>query len=203
MHTKIIYRWVWALMLLIAFSLGCKLVDGISQVVAVATQVDLESLATEFEMGALPTGLDPESLATEIGSFATEFDMGAFETEMAALSTEINLGQIATELPALQGTLVAFATPNGFPADIPLLEGERMILGGTKDSLQYAARSDLATAVDFYRREMAGRGWVEAPASQATAHAAALVFTLGDRTARVAIAEDLFFGVIVSIQLEG
>lgn len=203
MQIKRVYRWAWALMLLIAFSLGCKLVDGISQAVAVATRVDLESLATEFDMGPLPTGINPEILATQMGSFATEFELGAFETEMGALSTEMNLGQIATQLPALQGTLVAFATPNGFPADIPLLDGERLILSGTKDSLQYAARTDLATAVDFYRREMAGRGWVESPESRTTRHAAALVFTLGERTARVAIAEDLFFGVIVSIQLEG
>jgi hypothetical protein len=198
-----IFRWAWALLLLVALSLGCKLVDGVSQVVSVATQVDLEGLATEFDMGALPTGFDAESLATEMGSFATEFDMGALETQMGALSTEIDLGQVLTQMPALQGTLVAFATPNGFPADIPLLESERLVLGGAADALQYAARSDLPAAVEFYRREMATRGWIEAPESRATDYAAALVFELGDRTAKITIAEDFFFGVIVSIQLEG
>jgi hypothetical protein len=198
-----IFRWAWALLLLVALSLGCKLVDGVSQVVAVATQVDLESRATEFEMGALPTGFDPESLATEMGSFATEFDMGALETQIGALSTEIDLGQVMTQMPALQGTLVAFATPSGFPADIPLLESGSLILGGTTDSLQYAARSDLPAAVEFYRREMAARGWVETPGSRASDNAAALVFQLGDRTAEITIDEDFFFGVIVSIKLKG
>ena len=198
-----IFRWAWALIVLVAFSLGCKLVDGISKVVAVATQVDLEGRATDFDMGALPTGFDPERLATEMRSFATEFEMGAFETQMGALSTQVDLRQIMTQMPALQGTLVAFATPNGFPADIPLLESERLVLGGTSDTLQYAARSEMATAVEFYRREMAALGWVEAPSSRVTDHAAALVFQLGNRTAEVTIAEDFFFGVIVSIKLEG
>lgn len=203
MQTRMIYRWAWALLLLVAFSLGCKLVEGVSQVVAVATQVDLESRVTEFGMGALPTGFDPESLATEIGSFATEFDMGAFETQMGALSTEIDLGEVLTQMPALQSTLVAFATPNGFPTDIPLLESERLILSGTTDSLQYAARSELQEAVEFYRLEMAERGWVEAPGSRESEHAAALVFQLDNRTAEINISEDFFFGVIVSIELEG
>jgi hypothetical protein len=203
MQTKVIFRWAWALLLLVALSLGCKLADGVSQVVAVATQVDLEARVTEFEMGPLPTGFDVGSLATEMESFATEFDMSAVETQMGALATEIDLEQMLTQVPALQGTLVAFATPSGFPADIPLLEGERLILGGAADSLQYAARSELAQAVEFYRREMAARGWVESPGSRASDHAAVLVFELADRTVKISIAEDFFFGVIVSIQVEG
>jgi hypothetical protein len=198
-----IFRWAWALLLLAAFSLGCKLMEGVSRVVSVATQVDLESLATEFEMGALPTGFDPENLVTEMGSFATEFDLGAFETQMGALSTEIDLGQMMTQMPSVQGTLAVFATPVGFPADIPILESERLVLGGAVDSLQYAARSDLAAAVEFYRREMTARGWVETPDSRLSDHAAILVFQLGDRMAKVTIGEDFFFGVIVSIELEG
>ena len=66
-------------------------------------------------------------------------------------------------MPALQGTLVAFVTPSGFPADIPLLEGERSFMGGTASQLQYAVRAKVPEAVEFYRREMAARGWAEGP----------------------------------------
>ena len=207
---KIFFRWVWVLLLLVTFSLGCKLVDGLNQAVSIATQVDFEARATEFDLGALATDFDLEKMATEMGRYATEFDMGAMETQMGAvstqmgaLSTEIDLGQIMTQLPPLQGTLVAFATPAGFPDDIPVLEGERLILGGTASSLQYAARSDLSTAVQFYRQEMAALGWVESESSRVLDYAAMLVFQKGDRTAKVTIAKDIVFGVMVSILLEG
>jgi hypothetical protein len=200
---KVIFRWAWLVLLLVTFSLGCKLASGISEAVAVATQMDLGGLATEFDMGALPTNFDLEALATEMQSYATEFDKGAMETQMGALSTEIDLGQMMTQMPALQGTLVAFVTPSGFPADIPLIEGERLVMGGTADQLQYAARANLPDAVDFYRNEMADRGWVEASTSRVSDHGAVLVFQLGNRKAEVTIAEDFFFGVIVSIKLEG
>jgi hypothetical protein len=211
MGAKMIFRWAWVALLLVAFSLGCKLTSGISEAVAVATQMDLGGMATEFDMGALATDFDLESLATEMAGYATEFDpgvietqMGAMTTQMEALSTEIDFGQMMTQIPAIQGTLVAFATPPGFPADIPLLAGEqRLIMGGSADQLQYAVGGTLPEAVEFYRREMAARGWSEAPNSRVTDRAAVLVFQQGNRTANVTIAEDLFFGVIISIKLEG
>lgn len=211
MDTKKIFRWAWVAVLWVAFSLGCKLTSGISEAVAVATEMDLAGKATEFDMGVLPTGFDLESLATEMAGYATEFDpsaletqMGAMTTEIEALTTDIDLGQLMTQIPAIQGTLVAFATPSGFPADIPLLEGEqRLIMNGSADQLQYAVGGTLPEAVEFYRREMAGRGWSESANSRVLDRAAVLVFQQGGRTASVTIAEDLFFGVIISIQLEG
>lgn len=210
MQAKMFFRWAWVFTLLVGFCLGCKLVEGVSEVVAFATQVDLEALATDFDMGALPTEFNLENLATEMEGFATEIDTGAFETQMGsvstqmgALSTEFDLNQIMTQMPPLQGTLVVFATPSGFPPDIPLLDGERLILGGTANSLQYAARAELATAVEFYRREMAARGWVETANTRVLDQVAVLGFQLGNRTAEVTLAEDFFFGVIVSIKLEG
>ena len=210
MRTKIFFRWVWVLLLLVTFSLGCKLVDGLNRAVTLATQMDFEGRATEFDIEALATNFDLQKLATEMERYATEFDMGAMETQMGAvstqmgaLSTEIDLGQIMTQLPPLQGTLVAFATPAGFPADIPVLAGERLFLGGTANSLQYAAQSDLPSATQFYRNEMAALGWAESDLSQVFDYAAMLVFEKGSRTAKVTIAKDVLFGVMVSIILEG
>lgn len=202
MRVKAFLRWAWLSVMLVAFSLGCKLAESISQVVAVATQIDLEARATDFEMGALPTGFDLNILATEVEKFATEMDPGALETQMGALSTEIDLSQILTQMPPLQGTIVAIATPSGFPADIPLLEGERLILNGTANSLQYAARVEFSTSVEFYRREMASRGWIETSPGRILDRTTVLFFQSGDRTAVVTIAEDYFLGVIVSITLE-
>ena len=210
MDTKKIFRWAWVILILVTFSLGCKLVTGISQAIAIATQVDIEGLATDINLESLPTKVDLEGLITEMGSYATEFDQGAFETEnsvmatqMGAMSTELGLSELMTQMPALQGTLVAFVTPSGFPADVPLLEGERIFMGGTANQLQYAVRSKVPEAVEFYRREMAARGWTESPDSRVQEDVAVLVFQHGDRKATVTITKDFFFGVIVSIILEG
>ena len=228
MRTKMIFRWTWVIFILVSFSLGCKLATGISQAIAIATQVDIEGLATEvdieglvtevdierlateIDIQSLPTRVDLEGLITEMGSYATEFDMGSFETEnsaiatqMSAMSTEIGLGNLITQMPALQGTLAVFVTPSGFPADIPLLEGERSFMAGTASQLQYAARAKVPEAVEFYRREMATRGWTEGSGSRVEDKVATLVFQRGDRTVTVNITDDFFFGVIVSIVIEG
>ena len=228
MRKKMIFRLTWVILILVTFSLGCKLATGISQAIAIATQVDIEGLATEvdieglvtevdieglateIDIESLPTRVDLEGLITEVGSYATEFDLSAFETEnsviatqMSAMSTEIGLGNLITQMPALQGTLAVFVTPSGFPADIPLLEGERSFMAGTANQLQYAARSKIPEAVEFYRREMAARGWVEGPDSRVLDNMAVLIFQRGDRKVTVTITEDFFFGVLVSIIIEG
>jgi hypothetical protein len=210
MRTKMVFRWTWVGLILVTFSLGCKLVTGISQAIAFATEVDIERRATELDIEALVTDLDLESLVTEVGSYATEFDNGAFETEMAqmstqmsAMSTEIGLGDLMTQVPALPGTLAAFVTPSGFPADIPLLEGERSFMGGSANQLQYAVRAELPDAVEFYRREMAALGWGEGSASRVLDSVAVLVFERENRTVTVTITKDFFFGLLVSIIIEG
>ena len=210
MDNKNIFRWTWVILILVAFSLGCKLVTGVSRMIAVATEVDLEGRATEIDLEALQTQVNLEGLATQMGSLATEFDQGAFETEnsaiatqMSKMSTEIGLGDLLTEMPALQGTLTTFATPSGFPADIPLLEGDKTFLGGTDSQLQYAAKTEFNDAVDFYRNEMSAGGWTEGSASRVQDKVASLVFERGDQTVTVSIVDDLFFGVVVSIVIEG
>jgi hypothetical protein len=204
------FRWAWVILLLVTFSLGCKLVDGLNRAVAIATQVDFEARATEFDLGALATNIDLDELVTEMESVATQFDRGALETQMEAVatqmgafSTEFDLGQIMTQLPPLQGTPGIFATPAGFPDDIPLLAGERLILSGTPFSLQYGVRTDLLSAVQFYRQEMAALGWIESGDSRVLEHAAVLAFEKDGRVAYVTIAEDLVFGVMISIALAG
>jgi hypothetical protein len=210
LRIKMFFRWSWVFLLLVTFSLGCKLVDGLNRAVAIATQVDFEARATEFDLGSIATNIDLDELATEMESVATQFDRGALETQMeavstqmGALSTEFDLGQFMTQMPSLLGTPAAFATPAGFPADIPVLAGERLILSGTPNSLQYAVRTDLSSAIQFYRQEMAALGWTESEESRVLEHAAVLAFEKDGRTVYVTIAEDLVFGVMISITLAG
>jgi hypothetical protein len=210
MRTKMFYRWTWVILILVTLSLGCKLVNGISKAVAVATQVDLEGLATEVDLRSLPTKIDLEGLATQVGGLATEIDQGAFETanaametQMKAMSTELGLGDLMTQMPALQGTMESFSTPPGFPSDIPLLEGERSLMGGSATDIQYTVKAKLPDAVDFYRREMSARGWSEANESHVEDKVANLIFQRGDQTVTVSMVEDLFFGLIVSIAVGG
>jgi hypothetical protein len=210
MNIRMIFRWAWVILILATFSLGCKLVTGVSRAITIATEVNLEGLATEVDLGSLPTKVDLENLMTQVGGIATEIDQGAFETEnsvmatqMGAMATDLGLGDLMTQMPVLQGTMMAFVTPSGFPADIPILEGERTFMGGTANQIQYAVQAKVSDAVEFYRREMTARGWSEGSNSQVQADVAVLVFQRGDRKVTVTITKDLFFGAIVSIIIEG
>jgi hypothetical protein len=82
------------------------------------------------------------------------------------------------------------------------MEGDKYNMSGTPTQLEYSIDVEVNAAVDFYRREMAARGWAE-QSNHIIEGDAELVFQKGARKARVKITEDFFFGVMIEILLEG
>lgn len=187
MTRKTIFRLAWALTVMLAFGLGCQLVDQVKDVVALATDVGL--LATDIDLEGLATDIDLSSISTEMESMSTE--MGSVITEM---------GSFITDIPLIDETPGPVNTPNGFPLDIPVMDGEKSDMSGSASRLEYSIDVDQTAAVDFYRREMAARGWVEQGADIQT-EKAKLTFRKDNRTAEVTIIEDFFFGLSIEIEV--
>ncbi len=192
MEARRFFRVLWVLSLVVMVSVGCKLTDQIgelvglvTEVVDLATDVDLEGLATEIDLEGLATEIDVEGLATEVAPFITD------------------AGEFITGIPFLdEGTPRPVVTPAGFPADIPVMSGSILEMKGSPTELKYTIDVEFQTAVDFYRREMAARGWVES-SSKSEEGEIRIVFTKGGRTAEVKIQEEFFFGVEITILVQG
>lgn len=198
MTRKTVFRITWGLTVLLMFTLGCKMVDQVKDVVALVTDVGI--LATEVDIEGLVTEIDLESLATDIDLNSISTEMESMSTEMGSIVTE--MGSFITDLPLFDGTPEPVNTPNGFPADIPLMEGEKSDMSGAPNRLEYTIDAEMAAAIDFYRREMGARGWVEQSAD-IQSEEAHMVFQNGSRRANVTITEDLFFGLTIAIDVQG
>ena len=207
MDRKQFFRLAWVLTLLLSLTLGCRIVDQAGELIAIATDLDVEGLATDIDVEGLATEF--EGLATEIDieGLVTEIDFDEMATQMQSMATDIaplvtEMGSMLTDLPGFDGTLIAVSTPSGFPADIPVMEGQKLSMTGDASRLEYTVDVDANVAVDFYRREMAARGWV-AGSALVQDEVTTLMFQLGNRRATVKIAEDFFFGVTITITVEG
>jgi hypothetical protein len=209
MNRRNFFRFAWALILLLTLSMGCKLVNEAQELMALATDVqalatdiDLESLATDIDLESLVTDVDIEGVATDIDleGLVTDVDMNELATEMAPLITE--MGSILTDMPGFEGTLIPVSTPSGFPDDIPVMEGQKFEMSGSATRLDYTVDADINAAVEFYRREMAARGWAEGSSNVGEGEAS-LVFQKGSRRATVGISEDFLFGIAIEIAVEG
>jgi hypothetical protein len=204
MSRKSLFRFAWALTILLAFTLGCKIVDNVNEVVTLATDVgglatsvNIEGVTTDI--GGLVTQIDVEGLVTDIGGIATDIDLESLSTQMGSITTE--MGSFMTDMPGLGGTPGPVNTPNGFPSDIPLMTGSITEMSGTPASLNYSVDAELSAVLDFYRREMTARGWSEQPGSTGDG-TAELVFQKGNRRIRVKVEEGLLFNVSVTITVE-
>jgi hypothetical protein len=193
MRRKVFFRLAWVMCVLLFASLGCQLVNNIRDVVALASEA--VGLATDIDIEGLATDIDLEGIATEV-------DLEQLATEMEAIATEIDIESLITDIPLLDETPEIVATPIGFPSDIPIMEGDKYNMSGTPTQLEYSIDVEVNAAVDFYRREMAARGWAE-QSTHIVEGEAELVFQKGARKARVKITEDFFFGVMIEILLEG
>jgi hypothetical protein len=181
-NKRIVFRAAWLITVLVAFSLGCKLVNQVGEVVSLVTEV--KGLATDVDLEGLSTDIDLEGLSTDI--------------DLEGLSTEMNLEGMLTDMPFLEETQVV-ATPAGFPVDIPIMAGDKSEMSGTPNRLEYFVDAGVQQVVDFYRREMPARGWVEASGGTTQAEEAEMYFQQGSRKVTVRVVEDFFFGAQIII----
>lgn len=212
MDRKMFFRLAWGVVVLAAVSLSCQMVSDVSElrsvatdIQALATDVNLEGVATNVQ--GIATQVDLEGMATEvdinINGIATEINLEALTTEMGDILTgTLDVGGVISDITGLIDPGGPVATPNGFPIDIPLMTGDLSAMTGSPTSLEYSVDAALKDVVDFYRREMAARGWVEAAGSTVTDESAVMTFQHGNRTARVTIEEDFFLGTQVRIAVQ-
>jgi len=189
MRGKYFFRYMLLISLIVAATMGCKLIENVRSTVQLAS-----------------TGV---AVATDIGALITEIvPPGVEETVQAGMPTMLAaITEIAPTLEAI--TTQVYTSPEDAPADIPIIPGETSAFVGSAQAISYVTTSDFNQVVDFYKTEMLNKGWtsvdsgtgpsVEVPGmSNAELH-----FQKDSRKATVIITEIPFVGqTTVVINLE-
>ena len=189
MRGKYFFRYMLLISLIVAATLGCKLIENVRSTVQLAS-----------------TGV---AVATDIGALITEIvPPGVEETVQAGMPTMLAaITEIAPTFEAI--TTQVYTSPEDAPADIPIIPGETSAFVGSAQAISYVTTSDFNQVVDFYKTEMLNKGWtsvdsgtgpsVEVPGmSNAELH-----FQKDSRKATVIITEIPFVGqTTVVINLE-
>jgi hypothetical protein len=198
MKRKLLYRVLLLVVLFTFASLGCQLVNNIKNGVnAVST-----GRAVVSEVGALATQIIPGGLDETAQAIATKFDeSGIVETAQSAITEQV---------PEIKDTVQAISTevytsPEGAPADIPIMDGERSAFIGTSNSVTYTINADFNHVVDFYRQQMPINGWQQSGSGNSSSeNLDQTKWEKGGRTANVLITQIPFVGQeIVTITIEG
>jgi len=189
MRSKYFFRYMLLISLIVAATMGCKLIENIRSTVQLAS-----------------TGV---AVATDIGALITEFvPPGMEETLQSGIPTmQAAITEIMPTFEAI--TTQVYTSPEDAPADIPIIPGETSAFVGSAQAISYVTTSDFNQVVDFYKTEMLNKGWtsvdsgtgpsVEVPGmSNAELH-----FQKDSRKATVIITEIPFVGqTTVVINLE-
>ena len=160
MNSKVVFRFLWAISILVMVALSCRLTSRAGELKATG-----EALATDIESGRKILGTG-EAFATQIGesgiketmqAVVTDIDESGLQETFQAVTTEIDQSGIketlqaaATDLPKLSGDK---------PADIPVFEGQKDDLVSSAEIVSYISAGSFQEILDFYEREMPSNGW--------------------------------------------
>ncbi len=198
MNTKMFFRWVLLVCLLIAAGLGCQLVDNIKG----GFQMVSTGKAVATDIGALATQIMPAGIEETAQALVTEMDQsGIIETAQSAITENIpEMGETAQAF-----TTEVYTSPEEAPADIPIIAGETSAFIGSPKAVSYFVSLDLKDVLDFYKREMPNNGWQQLTAQGFTnENMAELHFEKGGRKAVLVITQVPFVGqTTVVITIEG
>jgi hypothetical protein len=164
------YRIAW-ISLLVFGSLACSLLSQLGQ-----TTQDIQSIGTDIGKGKqlvstvqpVITQIEGLKLIETLQSFTKNEVPGALET-MKAVATVQGVGMVETlqayatsNAPSLKETGQAMATqlsPGEVPEDIPVVEGDKVNFYSSAEIVSYETALDFQTVLDFYKQEMAAKGW--------------------------------------------
>ena len=191
---------LWALTILVGFSLACESLSAISRdydearstAGAIVTQA--KGIATQFgDSEAFGTA---RAIATEQGpavvatgqAFATQaYEEGYLQTVEALVT------QGSSELlPTFQAIATQYLYPAPPPDDIPIITiGEVTNLFTNQSTVSYFVGLDLPIVVDFYQNLMPELGWTDVTDENSIlAEAAVLKFFKPERVATVTLASN-------------
>jgi len=181
---------LWALTILVGFSLACESLSAISQdynearstAGAIATQLgDSEIVGTAR---AIVTEQGPAVVATG-QAFATQaYEEGYLQT-IEALVTQGS----SELLPTFQAVATQYLYPAPPPDDIPIITiGKVTNLFTNQSTVSYFVGLDLPLVVDFYQNLMPELGWTDVTGENSIlAEAAVLKFFKPERVATVTL----------------
>ncbi len=199
------YRLVFAIIILLAFSLSCNLISTANEIKSTA-----EAAATQVKQGSdlLSTGqtvvtqIKNSGMAETAQALATQFAESGFQETVKALPTQYadrglqeTVQAYATEfgdsniLQTAQAVTTQFSlSPENVPQDIPLLEGEKNAFIASPQIVSYFIEATFEEALSFYQREMPAHGWiVKDEGTVVTEDSADLYYENNDRKAKVVI----------------
>jgi hypothetical protein len=197
MRTKYFFRFLLLISLIVAATMGCKLIENIRSTVQLAST----GVAVATDIGGI---------VTDIGGMITEIvPPGMEETVMVGIPTfQSAITEIAPTLEAV--TTQVYMSPEQAPADIPIMPGDTSAFVGSPQAISYVTTADFNKVVDFYKTEMPNKGWKSVDSGTGPSEAlpgmseVELNFQKDSRKANVVITEIPFVGqTTVVINLEG
>ena len=183
------YRIAWGFSLIVAVTLGCNLLSGLSENVqdirdtaeAAATQVGgFVTQAVGFA-----TAVDENPIIQTAQALVTEYGPDVLASAQAVATQAHESGFLLTaQAKATEG--VSFGQA---PADIPLPAEEQMVnFFGSNHIISYNTPLDLQTIIELYLLQMPANGWVEVPEERVLSdNSAVLVYEKFDRLAHIAL----------------
>ena len=200
MRGKYFFRYMLLVSLLVAATMGCKLIQNIRSTV----QTVSTGAAIATSIGGIITEIVPPGMEQTI-----QVGIPTFQSAITEIAPTIEAGitEIAPTLEAISTQV--YTDPSQAPADIPIMSGQTSQFMGTAQSITYMVDAEFQKAVDFYKTEMPKQGWKEVntgtgPSSSVPGLSSAeLHFEKGARKATVIITEVPVVGTTVVIDLEG
>jgi hypothetical protein len=192
MRDRTFFRYLLVITLVLAVTLSCNLVmNPINQTVGVvktgeSVATDIQSIATQVDIGAIATSIQDISTQVDFGGIATQIEGVATSGGEGLIST---LMSDATEIPGVGGVK---------PTDIPVLKGATQI-NASGGEVDFVTEQSVEATAKFYQRQMPANGWQKVSETVKT-DTATLVFQKGGRKATVQIDSLLITSVTITIE---
>jgi len=201
MRGKYFFRYMLLIVLFVAATMGCRLIENVRSGVQMAST----GVAVATNIGGMITQIVPPGMEQTVQAGMPTIQSAI--TEMAP-TLQSAMTNIAPTLEAVSTQV--YTSPSEAPADIPIVPGETSAFVGSPQAISYVTKADFNKVVDFYKTEMPNKGWKSvdtgaAPSVSAPGMSnAELHFEKDTRKVTVVITEIPFVGqTTVVINIEG
>ncbi len=199
MRGKYFFRYMLLIILFVAATIGCKLIDNVRSTVQLAST----GVAVATDIGGLITQIVPPGMELTVQAGMPTIQSALTEV-LPTLQAAITEG--APTLEAL--TTQMYTSPEQAPADIPIVPGDTSAFVGSPQAISYVTTADFNKVVDFYKTEMPNKGWKSVDTGPSVAAPglsnAEMHFEKDTRKVTVVITEIPFVGqTTVVINIEG